>query len=166
MHGSRTIHASAVSCRRPVEPVKLNTTKRIKLKIIMKSGILLTFALAASLLAGCATEKDEKSEKHTHKSDPQAKLMAEAKVSKADAEKIALAKVPTGTIKEGELEKEDGKLIWSFDMTTPDSKDITEVAVDAVTGAVVAVDKETPADQAKEKEADAKEKKDNKKDKD
>jgi uncharacterized membrane protein YkoI len=92
--------------------------------------------------------------------------MAEAKVSKADAEKIALAKVPTGTIKEGELEKEDGKLIWSFDMTTPDSKDITEVAVDAVTGAVVAVDKETPADQAKEKEADAKEKKDNKKDKD
>jgi len=89
----------------------------------------------------------------------QAKLMKEAKVSRVDAEKTALAKVPKGTVKEGELEKEDGKLIWSFDIATPDSKDITEVAVDAISGEVVSVEKETPADQAKEKEADAKEKK-------
>ena len=42
--------------------------------------------------------------------------MAEAKVSKDDAEKTALAKVPNGTIKEAEIEKEHGKLIWSFDI--------------------------------------------------
>jgi uncharacterized membrane protein YkoI len=81
----------------------------------------------------------------------QAKLMKEAKVSRADAEKTALLKVPKGTVKEGELEKEDGKLIWSLDITTPDSKDIIEVAVDAITGTVVSVEHETAADEAKEK---------------
>ena len=72
-------------------------------------------------------------------------LQAQAKVSRADAEKIALAKVPGGSIKEGELEKEKGKLIWSFDIATPGTKDITEVQVDAVTGEVVSVAKEAPA---------------------
>jgi len=89
--------------------------------------------------------------------DEQAKLEAQAKVTKADAEKTALAKVPGGKIKEGGIEEENGKLIWSFDIATEGSKDITEVAVDAKTGAVVDVATETPADQAKEKEADAKE---------
>jgi uncharacterized membrane protein YkoI len=86
--------------------------------------------------------------------DSQAKLEAKAKVSKADAQKTALAKVPNGTIKEGNLEMEKGKLIYSFDITTPDSKDITEVNVDAITGQIVAVEKETPQDQAKEAEKD------------
>jgi len=76
--------------------------------------------------------------------------MAEAKIAKADAEKIALGKVPNGTVKEAELEKEHGKLIWSFDLTTPDTKDITEVAVDARTGDVVSVEKESAESEAKE----------------
>jgi uncharacterized membrane protein YkoI len=50
--------------------------------------------------------------------------------------------MPGGTVKEGELEKEKGKLIWSFDLTTPGSKGITEVNVDALTGDVVSVEKE------------------------
>ena len=62
--------------------------------------------------------------------------------SKEQAQQTALAKAPGGTVKEGELEKENGKLIWSFAITTPDSKDITEVNVDAITGDVVSVDKE------------------------
>jgi hypothetical protein len=49
-------------------------------------------------------------------------------------------------------------LIWSFDIATPGSKNITEVAVNAVTGKIVAVDIETPEDQAKEKAEDAKKK--------
>ena len=93
-------------------------------------------ALAASFLVGCTSEKCEQH-------DNQAKLMAEAKVSKDAAEKTALAKVPNGTIKEGELENEKGKLQWSFDIATPDSKDITEVNVDALTGDVISVDKES-----------------------
>jgi hypothetical protein len=110
----------------------------------MKLNQIIGSAAAAGLLAcglmGCMTgEKKE------------AKLQAEAKVSKADAEKAALAKVPGGTIKEGELEKEKGKLIWSFDISIPGSSDIKEVQVDAITGQVVSVETETAAAEAKEK---------------
>ena len=106
----------------------------------MKKTILhsLIPILAICALTGCVCTKGEK---HHNKEAKQAKLMAEAKVSKADAEKTALAKVPTGTIKEGELEKEKGKLIWSFDIITPVTKDITEVNVDAITGDVVSVER-------------------------
>jgi uncharacterized membrane protein YkoI len=115
-------------------------------KNIMKIKTLICAVLATGLIAGCCSEK---SEKHANK---QAKLMAEAKVSKDDATKTALAKVPNGTIKEAELEKEDGKLQWSFDVATPDSKDITEVNVDALTGDVISVDKESAESEAKEKD--------------
>jgi uncharacterized membrane protein YkoI len=111
----------------------------------MKIKIIVCSALAASLLVGCISEENE----HNNK---QAKLMAEAKISKDDAEKTALAKVPNGTIKESELEKEHGKLIWSFDIATPGTKDITEVNVDAITGNVVSTEKETSEDQKKEKD--------------
>jgi uncharacterized membrane protein YkoI len=98
-------------------------------------------------LTGCITEREEKEE---HK-EKEAKLEAQAKISKADAEKIALGKVPGGAIKEGELEKEKGKLIWSFDVATPGTKDITEVHVDAISGQVISTEKETPAAEKKEK---------------
>jgi len=112
----------------------------------MKIKVIVCSALAVSLLTGCICEKSE----HHNKEARQAKLMAKAKVSKADAEKTAMAKVPDGTIKESELEKEHGKLQWSFDMTTPDSKDITEVNVDAMTGDVISVEKEAPENESKE----------------
>ena len=122
----------------------------------MKSKNIICSVLSLGLIAGgltaCMTEKEE------GKESKEAKLESKAKVSRADAERTALAKVPGGTIKEGELEKEKGKLIWSFDITTPGSKEITEVAVDAITGDVVAVDKETPAQEAKEQKAKGKKK--------
>ena len=64
--------------------------------------------------------------------------------------KTALAKVPNGTVKEAELEEEKGKLIWSFDIATPGTKDITEVNVDAITGKIVATEIEKAKDEAKE----------------
>lgn len=115
----------------------------------MKNSILhsLIAILAIGALTGCVCAKGEK---HHNKEAKQAKLMAQAKVSKDDAGKTALAKVPNGTIKEGELEKEKGKLIWSFDITTADTKDITEVNVDAITGDVVSVEKEAAESETKE----------------
>jgi uncharacterized membrane protein YkoI len=86
----------------------------------------------------------------------EAQLQAEAKVTKTEAEKTALAKVPHGTISASELEKEHGKLIWSFDIAMPHSKNITEVQVDAKTGEIANVQVETPKDQAKEAAADKK----------
>ncbi|HEY5232124.1 MAG TPA: PepSY domain-containing protein [Verrucomicrobiae bacterium] len=113
----------------------------------MKIKMIVCSVVAASLMVGCVSEK----ENHHDKQAKQAKLLADAKISKDDAQKTALAKVRNGTIKEGELEKEDGKLIWSFDIKTPDSKDIKEVNVNAVTGDVVGdVETETPSAQSKE----------------
>jgi uncharacterized membrane protein YkoI len=100
----------------------------------MKIQTTIGLALITGLLAGCMTEKKEAAE--------QTALMAQAKVSKADAEKIAQTQVPNGTIKETELEKEHGKLQWSFDMALPDSKDIKEVNVDAISGDLISVEKE------------------------
>jgi hypothetical protein len=100
------------------------------------------------------------------KGPTQAELQAQAKVTEAQARKIALTKAPGGKIQSSELEEENGLLIWSFDIATPDTKNITEVNVDAKTGTIVGVDIETPKDQAKEAAEDAKAAKKAKKEKD
>lgn len=110
----------------------------MKLKQMICS-VAVTGIMACGLI-GCMTEEKK-----------EANLQAEAKVSRAYAEKTALAKVPGGTIKEGELEKEKGKLIWSFDISIPGSSDIKEVQVDAITGQIVSVETETAAAESKER---------------
>src|SRR5438477_457466 len=73
-------------------------------------------------------------------------------ISLARAKEIALARVH-GAIVSSELEREKGRLIYSFDIrTTP--KRVVEVNVDARSGAIVEVAEETPADEAKERAAD------------
>lgn len=86
----------------------------------------------------------------------EAQLKALAKITEEQATAIALKRVPGATVKEKELEEEKGKLIWSFDLATAGSPDVTEVAVDAITGAIVEVKKETPKDQQKESQEDLK----------
>ena len=113
----------------------------------MKTRTLVWTVLALGLLVGGVSSSVVAADKKAK----QAKLEAKAKITQAEAEKIALAKVKDGKILEAEIEKEHGKLIWSFDIATPGTKDITEVQVNAKTGKVVAVETETPADQAKEK---------------
>ena len=81
-------------------------------------------------------------------------LMARAKISRDVATQTALAQVPNGTIQDGELEDEHQKLVWSFDIAMPDSRDITEIQVDAVTGEIASKQVETPTDQAQETAAD------------
>jgi uncharacterized membrane protein YkoI len=110
----------------------------------MKINIILCGVLAAGLLAGCASEKSEQAR--------QAGLEAQAKITRADAQQTALQRVPNGTVKEAEIEKEHGRLIWSFDIAVPDSKDIKEVAVDALTGQVVSIEIETAEQEAREKD--------------
>src|SRR3979411_1911868 len=86
----------------------------------------------------------------------QAKLHAEAKISEADARTMALAKVPGGSISSSELEKEHGRLIWSFDIAQVGSKNITEVQVDAKTGKIVSTKIETPDKERQEAIAEKK----------
>jgi len=85
-----------------------------------------------------------------------AALSKEAKITMEEAQKTALAKEP-GKIKSKELEREKGRLIYSFDIKTADG--IHEVNVDAMTGEVVEDTVESAAAEAKEKAADKKQQK-------
>jgi uncharacterized membrane protein YkoI len=71
-------------------------------------------------------------------------LVAKAKVTETAARKTAMAKVPKGTATAVELEREKGKLQYSYDFIVPGETDITEVNVDAITGKVLGVQKEKP----------------------
>jgi uncharacterized membrane protein YkoI len=83
-------------------------------------------------------------------------LMKQAKIGKAEAQQIALAKVPRGVVKSAEIEKEMGHLVWSFDIARPGTHDITEILVDAKTGKIISTQTESPRDQAQEAAADKK----------
>lgn len=81
------------------------------------------------------------------------KLAKQARITMEQARETALKRAP-GKIEEGELEKENGKLVYSFDIRTSDGM-ITEVQVDAKNGEVVSVEKEDAAKEAAEKKQDS-----------
>lgn len=93
------------------------------------------------------------------KAETQAALQKEAKISEETARATALKEVPTGTVKSSELEREHGKLIYSYDITVPGKTGIDEVNVNAVDGSVVAKQHETPKTEKKEAAQEAKAKK-------
>src|SRR4051812_12470050 len=93
------------------------------------------------------------------KKETQADLQREAKVSEADARATALKQVPNGVVKSSELEREHGKLIYSYDISVPGKSGIDEVNVNAIDGSVVAKSHESPKTEKKEAKQEAKEKK-------
>jgi uncharacterized membrane protein YkoI len=109
---------------------------------------LLTVAIAAFIGLGSARAAD------TSTTD-QAALEAKAKVSKADAVKTALAKVP-GTIENSSIVQTKGALLWAFDITPTGSKGITVVTVDANTGKIGSVTAKAKGKKGKEDDDDEK----------
>lgn len=101
-------------------------------------------ALASAFLVAQASAAEES----------QAALQAQAKITQDQAQTIALAKVPHGQVKSAELEKEKGRLVWSFDIAAPDVAGVTEIQVDAKTGKIASIEKESAAKEAKEAAAD------------
>lgn len=96
----------------------------------------------------------------TYKTDVPDSLARQAKITEAAAAATALAKVPKGRIESVELEREYGKLLYSYDIKVPGKAGIDEVRIDAVTGTMVgAVEHESPAAEKKEAADEAKEKK-------
>jgi hypothetical protein len=55
------------------------------------------------------------------------------------ARKVALARVPGGKIQHEELEREHGRLRYSFEVSTPGQRKAQEVLVSAEDGSVVSV---------------------------
>jgi N-methylhydantoinase A/oxoprolinase/acetone carboxylase beta subunit len=104
-------------------------------------------AIGLCAAAGAQTQAPKKSK-------IPASLKKDAKVSVEAARATALKKVP-GEIQEEELEKENGKLVYSFDIRVTGQKDITEVQVSAIDGSIVSVEKENAASEAKEQKQDS-----------
>ena len=102
-------------------------------------------------------QQQQHSKQHAKaKVESQAALEKEAKVSMADARALALKTVPGATIEAGEIEREGGKLIYSFDMKKAGKSGIDEVNIDAMTEAVLSNKHETPKAERAEARADAK----------
>ena len=105
------------------------------------------FGLTLGIVLGCAVAASAGQ-------SSEAALMKRAKITKAEAEHIALAKVPHGSIKSAEIENEKGHLVWSFDIAQAGIGDITEILVDAKTGRILSTQMESPREQAKEAAAE------------
>lgn len=122
------------------------TTKLDRYALILASALLFVGARAGAQATKPAANS-------------QAALRREAKIAEADARKTALAAVPGGRVRSHELEREKGKLIYSYDIKVAGKAGIEEVNVDAITGAIVAQQHEGAKAEAKERKAEAKEKK-------
>ena len=72
------------------------------------------------------------------------------RVTKRQAEQIALAKIQGGRIRTAELQTANGSRFWSVYVAKPGSKNAKEVRVDAVSGKILNVQTEKPEDQAEE----------------
>ena len=107
---------------------------------------LLIGLFAVSSTSILAQERDDDDKKAN------AKLAKQAKITMEQARATALQKVP-GEIIEGELEKEEGKLIYSFDIRVSDGK-IMEVWIDAKNGSVLRASEDTEDDDDKNKADD------------
>jgi uncharacterized membrane protein YkoI len=116
---------------------------------------LVAFAIATSAVAAGAQQATQHPSHHA-KVETQAQLEHEARITMAQARALATSTVPGAKIQAGEIEREGGKLIYSFDMKTQGKTGIDEVNIDAMTGKVIGNQHETPKDERAEAKADAK----------
>jgi uncharacterized membrane protein YkoI len=136
-------------------------SKKFLLAIFMSAlltGAGLAFAKPAAF-AGQRKPKAEKKEAGEHgeeeeSAEQQAKLASQAKITKEHAQEIAIRRAP-GTVESGELEREHGKLVYSFDIRNSKGT-IDEVQVSAITGKIVRVEHETKAQEEAEKRQEEK----------
>ncbi len=80
----------------------------------------------------------------------QARMRREAKISEKTARETALKEAP-GRVRSAEIERENGKLIWSFDIAQKGKSGVEEVNVDAMDGSVVAHTHESAARERRER---------------
>ncbi|MFB3895185.1 MAG: PepSY domain-containing protein [bacterium] len=123
-------------------------------------SLLMFFGIASAMEKKVESEKTEKSAQNEKQL-----LATTAKISMATALATASKQV-AGTVLAAELENEDGKTIYSFDiLPAPSSEIIKEVQIDAVTGALIGTEDEPMGKEADEKGKEMKEAKKGEKDK-
>ena len=128
--------------------------------MIVRSTILALAFIASTAAAQTKTAATKAPTKASYKKDVPDSLAKQAKITEDAAATTALSKAPNGKIQSVELEREDGKLLYSYDIKIAGKSGIEEVRVNAVTGKLVGeVEHESPAAEKKEAAADAKERK-------
>jgi uncharacterized membrane protein YkoI len=118
--------------------------------------ITLTLSLGSLAMANRPVVRAQEQEKEQEEARNEAKLARKAKITKEQAQEIALKRAP-GTVESGELEREHGKLVYSFDIRNAQGT-IDEVQVSAITGKVVRVEHETKEQEEAEKRKEEKRK--------
>ncbi|HTD15027.1 MAG TPA: PepSY domain-containing protein [Chthoniobacterales bacterium] len=109
-----------------------------------------TRKLAIVLFAGIALAVCSFPEAILANDDAQTSKELHARITRSQAEKAALAKVPGGKVKAAKLAQENGQLIWSFDIITPFTKKVAAVQVDAQSGKVLSKLVQAPGDRAED----------------
>lgn len=133
--------------------------------IVLAVAIAAGTSVAGAQTAGTTSKTTVKSgivaKRHrwVKKEESEAALRKETKITEATARTTALREVPNGTVKASEVERENGKLIYSFDITVPGKSGIEEVNVNAIDGSVVGRSHEGTTSERKEAAQEAKEKK-------
>ena len=115
------------------------------------------FLFAAVAVAAVAVAGSSAQAQATYKRDIPDSLARRAKITESAAAATAKRRVPKAKIDAVELERENGKLMFSYDMKTPGQSGIDEVNVDAITGKIIGFSHESPATEQKEAAAEAKE---------
>jgi uncharacterized membrane protein YkoI len=100
-------------------------------------------------LAACGRQPGSAAKQET------AGLSDSARIDATSARTSALAQVPGGSVVKEELEQENGRLVYSFDIKKGAEPGVQEVQVDARDGSVVSVEHEDAATEAKEASQDS-----------
>jgi uncharacterized membrane protein YkoI len=111
----------------------------MKNRIMTSISLGLVAVLSLATVGGLAAQQPAGP---AYKRDVPAELLSQTKISEDSARTIALKRVPGSAVKELELEREHGLLIWSFDLTVAGKPGVEEVEVDALTGKIVGVEHE------------------------
>ena len=122
------------------------------MKTIHIGTIVFAALVGVSLIATSPAWSDKKG-KHEEEGNV-AEMAKEAKVTVDQAIKTATGKVP-GTVVEAELEKKHDKTIWEVEVVGADGK-VSEVHIDAATGAVIDVEDKKDEDKKDEKKGKGK----------
>lgn len=115
-------------------------------------SVILAVTVGTVLAVGSPAWSDKKKDEEGEI----AALAKEAKVTIDQAIKTAVEKVP-GTVVEAELEKKHDKTVWGVEVLGADGK-VTEVHIDAATGAVIDTEAKEKKDKKDEHKKEGKKK--------
>ncbi len=130
---------------------------RLARKVTMLLALTLLAVGAPSVSAplysqgGTSQKKAKKAESAVKDS-----MKTEAKIGRKEAEAIALKEVPRGKVKVHSLDRVNGQLVRTFDITVKGKPGVEEVVVDAMTGKVLKHEHVSSVVDAKERRADRK----------